>query len=164
MFSTAYGVLRRQGLQILIGCADRRVATNVYRGRTGQMVRTFQRSFVMLDAFKSLTGGNGKAVQSQADELQALISTAREERSAISAMLNALTTRGAKLTPLTKQLEQVTDRATAITDKLDDVAKRLATLDNRTRELEEVDKRIQALKDAAKQAEVTTQRAIGPDG
>src|SRR5919201_666129 len=100
----------------------------------------------MLDAFKSLTGGNGKAAQAQADELQALISTAREERGAISAMLNALTTRGAKLTPLTKQLEQVTDRATAITDKLDDVAKRLAALDNRTRELEDVDKRIQALK------------------
>src|SRR5580765_1065992 len=118
----------------------------------------------MLDAFKSIAGGNGKAVKQQTEELQLLITTAREERSAISAMLNSLTTRGAKLTPLSKQLEQVTEKATAVTDKLDDVAKRLATLDGRTRELEEVDKRIQALKDAAKQAEVTTQRAIGPDG
>src|SRR5580765_3917185 len=118
----------------------------------------------MLDAFKSIAGGNGKAVKQQTEELQLLITTAREERSAISAMLNSLTTRGAKLTPLSKQLEQVTEKATAVTDKLDDVAKRLATLDGRTRELEEVDKRIQALKDAAKQAEVTTQKAIGPDG
>src|SRR5215510_13041618 len=100
----------------------------------------------MLDAFKSIAG-NGKAVKEQTEELQLLIASAREERSAISAMLNALTTRGAKLAPLGKQLEQVTDRATAITDKLDDVGKRLAALDGRTRELEEVDKRIQALKD-----------------
>ena len=56
----------------------------------------------MLDAFKSI-GGKGKAVQQQTEELQLLITTAREERSAISAMLNSLTTRGAKLTPLSKQ-------------------------------------------------------------
>ena len=37
-------------------------------------------------------------------------------------------------------------------------------LDDRARELEDIDKRIQALKDAAKQAELTTQKAIGPDG
>src|SRR5258706_7868817 len=118
----------------------------------------------MLDAFKAMTGGKGKEVQQQTDEPQLLIAAAREERSAISAMLNALTTRSAKLTPLSKQLEQVTDKATSVTDKLDDVAKRLGALDGRTRELEDVDKRIQALKDAAKQAEQTTERAIGPDG
>ena len=59
----------------------------------------------MLDAFKSLTGGKGK-VQQQTDELKLLIANAREERSAISAMLNTLANRSAKLAPLGKQLEQ----------------------------------------------------------
>src|SRR5439155_6520605 len=35
---------------------------------------------------------------------------------------------------------------------------------DRARELTEIDKRVQTLKDAAKQAEQTTQKAIGPDG
>src|SRR6185503_15212641 len=119
----------------------------------------------MLDAFRSITGnGKGKDAQKQTDELQALIASAREERSALSAMLSALTTRGAKLTPLGKQLEQVTEHATSVTGKLDDIGKRLASLDSRTHELEQVDKRIQDLKDQAKQAEATTQKAIGPDG
>src|SRR6187397_1142819 len=108
----------------------------------------------MLDAFKSLTGG--KVVQKQTDELGLLIASAREERSAISAMLNALASRSAKLAPLGKQLEQVTEKATGITDRLDEIAKRLTALDERTQELENVDKRIQALKDAAKVAEQTT--------
>jgi hypothetical protein len=36
----------------------------------------------MLDAFKNMTGGKGKLVQQQTDELETLIATAREERSA----------------------------------------------------------------------------------
>ena len=67
----------------------------------------------MLDAFKNMTGGKGKLVQKQTDELELLIATAREERSAISAMLTALTTRSAKLAPLGKTLEQVSEKATA---------------------------------------------------
>ena len=80
----------------------------------------------MLDAFKNMTGGKGKLVQKQTDELELLIATAREERSAISAMLTALTTRSAKLTPLGKSLEQVSEKATAVTTRLDDIGKRLA--------------------------------------
>src|SRR5258705_13694092 len=118
----------------------------------------------MLDAFKNLTGGKSKLVQKQTDELELLITTAREERSALSAMLTALTTRSQKLTPLSKTLEQVTDRATSITERLDDIARRLTALDDRTKALEEIDTRIQSLKDAAKQAEQTTQQALGPDG
>ena len=117
----------------------------------------------MLDAFKSITGGKGKDVQKQTDELQLLIATAREERSAISTMLNALTTRSAKLAPLGKQLEQVTDKATSASPtswtRSPSGWRRSTTA---PRELEDVDKRIQALKDAAKQAEQTTQKAIGP--
>src|SRR5262249_34955890 len=51
----------------------------------------------MLDAFKNMTGGKGKLTQQQTDDLEVLIATAKEERSAISAMLTSLTTRTAKL-------------------------------------------------------------------
>ena len=118
----------------------------------------------MLDAIKNMASGRGKLVEKQTSELELLIATAREERSAISAMLTALTTRSAKLAPLGKSLEQVADKATAVTTRLDEIAKRLASLDDRTRELAEIDKRIEALKDAARQAEQTTQQAVGPDG
>ncbi len=119
----------------------------------------------MLDAFKNMTGGGkGKLVQKQTDELELLIASAREERSAISAMLTALTTRSAKLAPLGKSLEQVTEKATSVTTRLDEIAARLTALDERTKELDEVDRRIQALKDAARQAEQTTANALGPDG
>ena len=116
----------------------------------------------MLDAFKTMTGGKNKLVQKQTDELELLIATAREERSAISAMLTALTTRSAKLAPLGKTLEQVSEKAAGVTSRLDEIAKRLTALDDRTKELEELDKRIQALKDSATQAEQTTQKALGP--
>src|SRR6185295_18209136 len=54
----------------------------------------------MLDAFKNMAGGKGTLAKKQTDELEQLITTAREERSAISAMLTSLTARSAKLTPL----------------------------------------------------------------
>ena len=44
----------------------------------------------MLDAFRGITSSSNKQVQKQTDELELLISTAREERSALSAMLTAL--------------------------------------------------------------------------
>jgi chromosome segregation ATPase len=116
------------------------------------------------DAFRNITGNKGKQVQQQTDELELLIVSAREERSAISTMLTALTTRSAKLMPLAKSLEQVGEKAMSVSSRLDDIARRLTALDDRTHEIEEVDKRIQALKDAAKQAEQTTQKAVGPDG
>src|SRR5215208_7102556 len=98
----------------------------------------------MLDAFKNLTGNTkGKLAQQQTDELQLLIATAREERSAISAMLTALTARSAKLTPLGKTLEQVSEKATTVTGRLDEIASRLAALDDRTKEMQDIDRRIQ---------------------
>src|SRR5580765_2992400 len=89
------------------------------------------RASPMLDAFKSLSGNKGKIVEKQATELELLIATAREERSAISAMLTALTTRSSKLTPLTKSLEQVTDKAAGVMSRLDEIASRLTSLDDR---------------------------------
>jgi len=116
----------------------------------------------MLEALKTFTGG--KSTQKQAEELERLILTAREERSALGDMLTSLQARSAKLVPMSKSLEQMTEKATTATSRLDEIARRLATLDERTKELEDVDKRIQALKDAARQAEQTTEKAIGPDG
>src|ERR1700753_4131418 len=112
----------------------------------------------MLDAFKTMTGGKHKLVQKRTDELEMLSASAREERSAISAMLTALTTRSAKLTPLGKSLEQVSEKATAVTTRLDEITKRLSTLDDRANEFAEIDKRIAALKESARQAEQTTQK------
>ena len=110
----------------------------------------------MLDAFKNMAGGKSKLAQQQTDELEQLITTAREERSAISAMLTALTARSAKLTPLGKTLEQVSEKATMVTGRLDEIAKRLSALDDRTKEMEEIDKRIHALKESAKSWPVAT--------
>src|SRR5438552_19048187 len=57
----------------------------------------------MLDAFKNLTG-KGKLVQKQTEDPETLIATAREERTAISAMLTARTARSAKPTPRSTSL------------------------------------------------------------
>src|SRR5262249_1312566 len=84
----------------------------------------------MLDAFKNITSGRGKLVHKQADELAQLIASAREERSAVSTMLTVLETRSAKLTPLSKSLEQVTEKAAAVTTRLDEISKRLTALDD----------------------------------
>src|SRR5262245_43480184 len=130
----------------------------------GSFHRFARRGRKMLEAFKNMTGAKGKAVQQQADELELLIATAREERSALSAMLTSLTTRSAKLTPISKSLEQVTDRATAVPARIAGVANRLGSLDERTKGLGALDARIEALNDSARQAEQTTQKAIGPDG
>jgi len=116
----------------------------------------------MLDALKNLT--RGKDVQKQSDELEALIKSAREERSALSAMLTTLTARAGKLTPLSKSLDHATERAAAIMSTLDDLATRVAALDDHTRRLDDAGKRIHALEEAAHQAEQTAQKAAGPDG
>jgi DNA repair exonuclease SbcCD ATPase subunit len=118
----------------------------------------------MLDALKTLTSGKNKLVQKQAEELEQLITTAREERGAIGAMLTALTASTAKLAPLGKTLEQVSEMTAGVASRLDEITRRLTSLDDRTRELADLDTRIASLRDAALQAEQTTQRAIGPDG
>jgi chromosome segregation ATPase len=118
----------------------------------------------MLDALKNLTSSKGKHAQKQSDDLESLIATAREERSALSTMLTTLNSRTAKLAPLGKALDDVTGRAAAISSTLDEIVARLAALDERTRRLDEVDRRIHALEETARQAEQTTQKAIGPDG
>src|SRR4051794_8718490 len=103
----------------------------------------------MLDAFKNLT--RGRDVQKQTDDLEALITTAREERSALSAMLTTVTARATKLAPLNKSLDHATERAAAITRTLDEFASRFTALDGQAKRLDDVGKRIQALEEAARQ-------------
>src|SRR6266568_2674034 len=100
--------------------------------------RTQNAEIPMLDVFRSITGGKSRQAQQQTDELEMLIATAREERSAISTMLTALTARGAKLPPVNKILEDVAGRATMIAERLDEIALQLTALDDRTRGLEEL--------------------------
>ncbi|MGB7217249.1 MAG: ATPase, T2SS/T4P/T4SS family, partial [Vicinamibacterales bacterium] len=68
---------------------------------------------------------------------------------------------------LRNDLEQIRASAAAVTQgavQADALSARLAALDERTKELDEIDARIQALTDAARQAEQTTQQAIGLEG
>ena len=58
----------------------------------------------MLDAFKGIGGKS----QRQAEDLQKLIDTAREERSALSTMLTQVSMLSAKLGQAGKALEQIT--------------------------------------------------------
>ena len=83
----------------------------------------------MLDAIKGLAGA-GKA-QKRAEELEALIATAREERGALSAMIDTVTMHSAKLTETGKSLEQVSAKAVAAAGPLDAVAKRIEELEQK---------------------------------
>lgn len=80
----------------------------------------------MLDALKGLTGG-GKA-QKQAEDFQTLIATAKEERSALNAMLAQIALRSSRLTQVGKTLEQIDQKAIATSGKVADVDKRVAGL------------------------------------
>src|SRR5882672_2556354 len=115
----------------------------------------------MLDAIKGLTGG-GKA-QKTSDDLQGLITTAKEERSALSTMLTQISMRSAKLSSLGKQLEQVDQKAVSTTGKLDEIVKRVEGLEERAKAFGDVEKRVQGLLDAATQAQGAAEKLVAPD-
>lgn len=89
----------------------------------------------MLDAFRKITGGDWKTARRPSEELQELIASAKEERAALTTMLNALAARTTKLLPLSTSLEEIADRAAAIGTQLDDIGRRVRALDARTSEL-----------------------------
>ena len=117
----------------------------------------------MLDALKSLAGG-GKAAQKQAEELETLITTAREERSALSAMLTQVTMRSGKLTETGKTLDDVGKKAGAATNTLENLARRLDELNRQALALGDVEKRAESLESAVTQAQAKTDKLIAPDG
>src|SRR2546430_11582408 len=116
----------------------------------------------MLDAIKGFAGGT--KTQKQLDELQVLITAAREERSALSAMLTQLSMRSSKLSQVGKSLDQVDQKATSTTTKLDDLGKRLEGFEGRARSFAEIDRRVQALLDTATQAQQAAEKLMAPDG
>ena len=116
----------------------------------------------MLDALKGL-GGSGKA-QKQSDDLQSLISTAKEERSALSAMLTQISMRTAKVTQMAKSLEQVDEKASAATGKLDSIARRIEGLEQQAKSFGEVEKRVQTLIETATHAQQTAEKIMAPNG
>src|SRR5918999_6249861 len=114
----------------------------------------------MLDAFKGL---GGKA-QKQSDDLHGLIAAAREERSALSAMLTQISMRSAKLQTMGKTLEQVGQKAGAASDRLDELVKRVEGLEERARAFGEIDKRVKSLIDTATNAQQAAEKLMAPDG
>jgi chromosome segregation ATPase len=115
----------------------------------------------MLDALKGL--GGGKA-QKQTDDLQSLISAAKEERSALSAMLTQISMRSVKLTQMGKSLEQVDQKAASASEKLDALNKRIDGLEQQAKTFGDVEKRIQTLIDTATQAQQAAEKFMAPDG
>ena len=118
----------------------------------------------MLDAFKKMGTGGGKPAQEQADELEALINTSREERGALSAMLTQIEVHAKKLSHVGKSLHQVNDRATGATGKLEELSTKLSALEARTKGFEQVEGRVRSLGDAVGQAEQTADKLLAPDG
>jgi len=99
----------------------------------------------MLEAIKGMAGGGRSQKRAEAEELEALIATARQEREALDAMVTTVRVHSAKLTETGKALEQVTAKAAAAMGSLDAVAKRIEELERRARGLVDVEKRAQAL-------------------
>src|SRR5258708_4838116 len=107
----------------------------------------------MLDAFKMMGGNGKKAQKTAADELEALITASREERSALSEMLTQVTVRSGKLAQSSKSLDTAEKALAGTTAKVDDLGKRLQSLDERAKAMEDVDKKIKNLLETVKQAQ-----------
>ena len=118
----------------------------------------------MLDAFKKMASGAAKPAREQADELEALINTSREERGALSAMLTQIEVHTKKLSQVGKSLQQVNERAGGATTKLEELSHKLSSMEIRTKGVEKVAGRIQTLGESVGQAEQTAAKVLAPDG
>ncbi|MSO83634.1 MAG: hypothetical protein EXQ53_10125 [Acidobacteria bacterium] len=115
----------------------------------------------MPDALKGFTGG-GKA-QKQAEDFQALIASAKEERSALNAMLAQIALRSSRLSQVGKTLEDVAQKTSATSWKIADVDARVAGIEERIRTFTEIDVRIQALLAEASEAQQAAAKLVAPD-
>jgi chromosome segregation ATPase len=114
----------------------------------------------MLEAFKK-SGKNGR---NQAEELEVLIATCREERAALSTMLTQMQLQSTKLATAGKSLQDVDEKAGNAHARLDEVMERLAKADSRAKDLETIDARIGVLTDSVHRAEEETGRLTAPGG
>ncbi len=87
----------------------------------------------MLNALKNLMGGS--RTKKQAADFEALILAAKEEQSALDAMLAQITLRGSKVAQVGKTLKQFDAKTVATSQKVTDVDKRIAGLEERTRDI-----------------------------
>ena len=101
----------------------------------------------MLDAIKGLAGGGKAQKRAEADDLKALIATAKQERDALNAMVTTVRVHSSKLVETGKSLEQVTAKAATAMESLDTVADRIEELDRKARALIDVEERTQGLGD-----------------
>ena len=115
----------------------------------------------MLEPLKGLIGSK---TQKQVDDLQALITTAKEERSALSAMLTHIPTRSAELMQMGKTLEQVEGKASAASGKLDAVAMRMEAMEHRVKTFDGMEKRVQALVYTVTSMQQAAEMLIDPEG
>ena len=99
----------------------------------------------MLDAIKRLAGDSKEQKRADAEELEALIATARKERDALNAAVTTVRAHSAKLTEAGKSLEQVTTRSAEKTRSLDAVAGRIEELERKANALVDLEKRAQGL-------------------
>ena len=114
----------------------------------------------MLNALKNLMGGS--RTKKQAADFEALILAAKEEQSALDAMLAQITLRGSKVAQVGKTLKQFDAKTVATSQKVTDVDKRIAGLEERTRTFTEIDARIQALLAIAEQAQQKAEGLVAP--
>ena len=73
----------------------------------------------MLDSFKKMGGSGNKPGKQQAEELEALIATSREERAALSTMLTQIQIHSAKLSTAGKSLQEVEEHAAKANTRLE---------------------------------------------
>src|SRR4051812_46474850 len=114
----------------------------------------------MLEAFKK----SAKPARNQAEELEALIATCREERAALSTMLTQMQLQSTKLATAGKSLQDVDEKAGKALLQIDEVMERLTMADTRAKELETIDSRIGGLAESVRQANDETARLIAPGG
>src|SRR6185503_18435477 len=132
----------------------------VFRSRRNTPQRTHLARKSMLEAFKK-SGKNGR---NQAEELEALIATSREERAALSTMLTQMQLQTTKLATAGKSLQEVDEKAGKAHARLDDVVERLGKADARAAELETIDARIRMLAQSVDRAQEEVGALVAPGG
>jgi chromosome segregation ATPase len=111
----------------------------------------------MLDGFKK---HHGRSAREQADDLEALIATSREERAALAMMLSQIQVHGAKLTAATRTLQEAEQRSAEVERRLDELMTRMTQVNNRTHDVEALEMRLRTLSDAVAAAEQSLESRV----
>ena len=114
----------------------------------------------MLDGLFGSSANNKK----QLDELQQLVSQARDERAALSAMLTQMAGGTSKLAQTSKALDQVSAKADGALKKLEDLGHKVASYDERAKAFEQLEKRVGGLLEQVGDAQRMAEKITAPDG